>query len=500
VLYRTPEQLDIITGAFATVFPGLFTRELLPHSSIGGLPIYATRMRGGKSYWRRTVLITGGLHARELMNPDAIVDLLVDLCVAYQNGTGISYGNRTWTDREIKSMVESLDIWMIPCVNPDGRQRVMDGDCLWRKNIRDNEGTTCEGVDVNRNFDGAFGIVNATTACYPCSLNYHGKEAFSEPESQNIRDFCDAHQIHVAIDVHSYMGLVLYPWGHAPTQVADSSKRFTTLVSERCKPLNPPDYKEYMPRRDQRRYQTVAQRVVDSISTVPGQTYRPMPTHSLYGASGTCSDYLYGRHIADPALQKTYAFALETGPDTGDLETSFHPEDPVKLSAVKRDAKVAILTLIEQSVCAIEQIGASLTDHVPIVEEIRSVRDDDLMSTEPGSEWVELFDRIQGPILSEILSDQKLTAEAVSLFERAVVMIGNDSAKLTARDVAQASALLKNVSTRLRRDELRRDIDLVQDQLVVSQGRTRSQILAGLRRDGPGINRRRKGRPVTARD
>ena len=501
MLYRTPEQLDIITGAFATVFPDLFTRIKLPHASIGGLPIYAIRMRSGSPFLRRSVLITGGLHARELMNPDAIVDLMVDLCIAYQNGMDITYGNRTWTAATIKSLVESLDIWMIPCANPDGRQKVLDGDDLWRKNLRDNPNTSCEGVDVNRNFDIAWGIETGTTSCEPCDWNqtYCGKAAFSEPESKNIRDFCNAHRINVYVDVHSFMELVLYPWGHAPTQVTDASQVFTTLATGTCARLDPPTYREHMRLGDLRKFQTVAQRVVDSVKAVRGRTYRAISTYALYpwagGATGTSSDYVYSRHIANPSLQKTYAFALETGPDTGNAEESFHPDDPASLSLIKREAKAAILTLIENSTCAIEFIGMRLATSPDIVEELRSVRDETLSTTEPGLGWIELFERIQGEVLSEILSDETLSKEAAGLLKRGGALLKSDSARLTERDVARARAFLQLLAKRLPPD-VRGDIDEIQARLVSSRGQTGSQIVTALTREAPRRRKPRKGRPA----
>jgi hypothetical protein len=486
-------------GAFATVFPNLFTRIKLPHASIGGLPIYAIRMRSGSPFLRRSVLIVGGLHARELMNPDAIVDLMVDLCIAYQNGTDLTYGNRTWTAAEIKSLVETLDIWMIPCANPDGRQRVIDGDDLWRKNVRDNPNTSCEGVDVNRNFDIAWGITTGKTSCKACDVTYCGEATFSEPESMNVRDFCNAHNINVYVDVHSYTEVVLYPWGHAPTQVTDPSQVFMTLATGTCMPLSPPDYREHMSRRDLRRFQTVSQRVVDSVKAVRGRVYRAITPYTLYpldkGATGTSADYMYSRHIANPSLQKTYGFALETGPDTGNAEESFHPDDPMALSAIKRDAKAAILTLIEQSTCAIEFIGASLIDAPNIVEEVRSVRDQTLSTTPPGLEWIELFERIQGQVLSQILSDENLSKEAASLLKRGGTLLRSDSARLTERDLARARVFLQLLAKRLPPD-VRTDIDEIQVRLASAKGQTGSQIIAALTEEGPRGRKPRKDRPA----
>src|SRR5688572_15599663 len=139
-MYRTVAQLDSVMGLLAAWFPQLCTRFLLPNASIQGRPIYALRMRAGSGTNRRGVLVVGGLHARELMNPDAIVDLQLDLVRCYLNETGLVLGGQSFSALDIKVMVETLDIWMLPCANPDGREYVLNVDDMWRKNRRDNAG------------------------------------------------------------------------------------------------------------------------------------------------------------------------------------------------------------------------------------------------------------------------------------------------------------------------------------------------------------------------
>ena len=46
---------------------------------------------------------------------------------------------------------------------------------------------------------------------------------------------------------------------------------------------------------------------------------------ALYATTGTSSDYVYSRHIANPALRKTYGFAFETGPFDGTTPTRSIP-------------------------------------------------------------------------------------------------------------------------------------------------------------------------------
>jgi murein tripeptide amidase MpaA len=470
------------------------TRAELPNSSIEGRTMHAIRLARGGGTGRRGVLIVGGLHARELMNPDAIVELLRDMILAYANRTGITYGGRAWSAFDIKVMIETLDIWMIPCVNPDGRQRVMDGDSLWRSNVRDNPGTSCEGVDVNRNFDIAWGITTAATSCDPCSPSqtYCGSAAFSEPEARNIWDFCDSHRIDVFVDVHSFKELVLYPWGHAVTQTISPVQNFKTLKAGTCRPLDPPTYREYMRPSDLHRFQTVSQRVVDSIRAVRGRTYTPQPIHSLYptGASGTSTDWVYSRHIRDPSLHKTYAFAFETGPNTGNLAEDFHPSDPTKLSLIKQDTKAAMLALIEQSVCAIDFIGTTISDTAPDVDSIRALRDDKLATTDAGRDWIDLVERVQAPLLGTIMGEESLTKDAVGLFERAAALVNKRSAKLGRRDVERARQFLDAVAERVATPDLKRDISQVADRLAKSDGQTAKQIVATLMRERPRVRQR----------
>src|SRR5919202_4820432 len=132
-MYRTVATLDFLAGLLAAWFPQYFTRIQLPHASVNGRPIYALRMRAGTGNDRRGMLVVGGTHARELMNPDAIIELAVDLLVSHVNGTDIIYGGRTWSAAEIQLLLGTLDVWLIPCLNPDGREFVMTTDDLWRK-------------------------------------------------------------------------------------------------------------------------------------------------------------------------------------------------------------------------------------------------------------------------------------------------------------------------------------------------------------------------------
>src|SRR5918995_1221323 len=180
-MYRTIAQLDLVTQQLAQSFPQQCTRVLLP----------------------------GGVHARELMNPDMLVELAVHLVTSYRNGTDLVLGARVWPAQDVRVMLETLDVYVLPCSNPDGRHHVMTVDDMWRKNRRVNQGTPCVGVDLNRNADLLWGVTEGQTSCAACAETFVGPAAFSEPETRNVRHMLDTYRIDCLVDVHSYSELVL---------------------------------------------------------------------------------------------------------------------------------------------------------------------------------------------------------------------------------------------------------------------------------------------------
>jgi len=47
-----------------------------------------------------------------------------------------------------------------------------------------------------------------------CNETYRGTSPFSEPESQNVRDFVQSHNFPIALNYHSYSNLLIYPLGY----------------------------------------------------------------------------------------------------------------------------------------------------------------------------------------------------------------------------------------------------------------------------------------------
>src|SRR5207248_1728560 len=83
---------------------------------------------------------------------------------------------------------------------------------LWRKNRRNNlDGNY--GVDLNRNWGYQWGGLGSSSST--SSDIYRGTGAFSEPETQALRDFITARPNTVlSFDLHSYSQIILEPWAY----------------------------------------------------------------------------------------------------------------------------------------------------------------------------------------------------------------------------------------------------------------------------------------------
>ncbi|OHB81843.1 MAG: hypothetical protein A2Z38_12005, partial [Planctomycetes bacterium RBG_19FT_COMBO_48_8] len=138
-------------------------------------------------------------------------------------------------DADVKWLVDNCEIWIVPIVNPDGYEFSRTSDRMWRKNRRDN-GDGTFGVDLNRNWSymwGRQGLSGTTN-----SIEYRGPSAFSEPETQTIRDLVQAHDFRFLLDYHSWGQITYSPWGYTfdpcPDDIPMSTMKFTirNLIKE----------------------------------------------------------------------------------------------------------------------------------------------------------------------------------------------------------------------------------------------------------------------------
>lgn len=85
----------------------------------------------------------------------------------------------------------------------------------------------CTGVDGNRNFDFIWNGPGSSST--PCSTTYAGPSAFSEVETQFIRDLLEEYKgrSQAVISIHSYGYYFIYPYGYNALPTANDAEMAT---------------------------------------------------------------------------------------------------------------------------------------------------------------------------------------------------------------------------------------------------------------------------------
>lgn len=154
------------------------------------------------------VFFQGVQHAREAIGGSSMIFMMQYLCEQYSTG-----------NTRIQNLVNNREVYIIVCMNPDGweHNRLLspNGGGGWRKNRRVIGSNF--GVDLNRNWSTDWGncaaIPSSCASNSPADETYYGTGAFSEPETQAVRNFIRSKHIVVANDQHSVGPYYSLPFG-----------------------------------------------------------------------------------------------------------------------------------------------------------------------------------------------------------------------------------------------------------------------------------------------
>lgn len=223
-----------------------------------------------------TAIFTGCHHAREHLSVEMPLMLAKHLAAQYQR------------DARIRALLDNHEVWIVPMINPDGaeydiasREDGHDHDHdrgykYWRKNRKDN-GDGTFGVDLNRNYGGP-GWGGEGSSASTSSDIFHGKEAFSEPETLAVRDFVRSRKLAtVLLTYHTFSELILWPWGHTDDSISNEKDRDV--------------------------FETMGKKMAS------WNKYTPQKSSELYITSGDTTDWAYDE-------LKLFAFTFELSPSS----------------------------------------------------------------------------------------------------------------------------------------------------------------------------------------
>jgi len=354
--YHTLAEINARIQQYVTDHPGIASMVNFG-TSLEGRSLLGLRITGpGSAAGRPGFFIHGGQHAREWVSPATMVYIAEWLVT--------NYGS----DPVATRLIDNVEWFILPVLNPDGYEFTwldLPNNRMWRKNRRDN-GDGTFGVDLNRNWGWQWG--GAGSSGNTASETYRGPSAFSEPETQAMRDFILAHpNITAYIDFHSYSELILWPWGYTPALSPDNDE-----------------------------FAYAGTQMADRLAAEHNHIYTAGPVYTtIYQTSGGSGDWVYGANAAGRLI---LAMAVELR-DKGETGFLLPPEQIVP-TAEENLAAVLILANVIAEPLRVELLsavpptlgaGETLTVAVKVTERRETFASND----------VSLFYRLSGGALTE---------------------------------------------------------------------------------------------------
>ena len=214
--YLTLSELYTVLDTMAARYPNLISTKAPIDTFLTqeGRPVYYLKVSNHPNLDENKpkILYTALHHARE---PNSLSQMVFYLWYLLENYD---------SNPEVKYLVDHVEMFFIPCVNPDGytynETYAPNGSGLWRKN-RWVQADTVAGVDLNRNYDFHWGYDDTGSSPYSNSQTFRGSSAASEPEIKAVNFLANQYHFKIALNYHTYGNLLIHPWGYSDSNTPD---------------------------------------------------------------------------------------------------------------------------------------------------------------------------------------------------------------------------------------------------------------------------------------
>ncbi|XP_005343947.1 carboxypeptidase B [Microtus ochrogaster] len=220
--YNKWETIEAWIKEVANDNPDLISRKTIG-TTFEGRNIHLLKVGKAKAN-KPAIFMDCGFHAREWISPA--------FCQWFVKEAVRTYGQES----QMTKLLDELDFYVLPVINIDGYVYTWTKSRMWRKTRSTKAGSSCVGVDPNRNFNAGWCEVGASRS--PCSDTYCGPAAESEKETKALADFIrqNLSSIKAYLTIHSYSQMMLYPYSYA-YKLPSNNEELNALVKGAAKEL-----------------------------------------------------------------------------------------------------------------------------------------------------------------------------------------------------------------------------------------------------------------------
>jgi g-D-glutamyl-meso-diaminopimelate peptidase len=216
------EDLITLAGRYPFIHLEVIGKTVL------GKSIYAVRLGKGS----KEVFYSAAWHANEWITSPVLMKFIEDFADAFSKGNSLR-------GYDVTSLFHAFSIWLVPMVNPDGIELVVEGitPChpLYERVMKINNGSpffrqwtaNVRGVDLNHQWPAQWEEEAQTSPETYAPRHYGGAFPLSEPETKAVYEFTKRHDFLTVLAYHS-QGQVIY-WGFGAANPEASEKIVTRM-------------------------------------------------------------------------------------------------------------------------------------------------------------------------------------------------------------------------------------------------------------------------------